>query len=246
MSGRGLRGMDSRTRLLKLVAKAVRDWNLIEDGDRILIAASGGKDSTALAYALSAARRMIGKSYELEALHISSDFSSNCDKSALADRMASWGIPLHEVFVPVLERLKPGREMNCYWCSTQRRTELLKYACEKGFNKIALGHHMDDIVETFFMNMLDKGELRSMPVRLAYKKYPVSIIRPLAWLEEREIIEFADAEDILKTTCTCSFGSNSARKTMRARIKEFTGASGTAKRRIMQAMASGEHSLLEE
>ncbi len=238
--------MDSRTKLLKMVAKAARDWNLIEDGDRILIAVSGGKDSTALAYALAAARQMIGKSYELEALHISSEFSANCDKSALAGRMESWGIRMHEVFVPVVERLKPGREMNCYWCSTQRRTELLKYACEKSFNKIALGHHMDDIIETFFMNMLDKGELRSMPVRLAYNKYPVSIIRPLAWLEEREIIEFADDEGLLKTTCTCAYGSNSARKTMRARIKEFTGASGTTKRRIMQAMASGERSLLEE
>jgi tRNA 2-thiocytidine biosynthesis protein TtcA len=238
--------MDSRTKLLKMVAKAARDWNLIEDGDRILIAVSGGKDSTSLAYALAAARQMIGKTYELEALHISSDFCACCKKSALSERLSSWGIPFNDLFVPVIGRLKPGREMNCYWCSTQRRTELLKYACEKGFNKIALGHHMDDIVETFFMNMMDKGELRSMPVRLAYKKYPVSIIRPLAWLEEREIVDFADAEGILKAACTCPYGKNSARKTMRARIKEFTGASGTTKRRIMQAMASGERSLLEE
>lgn len=234
---------NSETKLAKLVEVALRRYDMIQEGDRVLVAVSGGKDSTSLAYDLAMKRRWWPVHFELLALHIESDFSV-CEH--VEGLMRGWDIPYEKIDVPVVGRLKPGRDMNCYWCSTQRRTELLKYACEKGFNKIALGHHMDDIVETFFMNMLDKGELRSMPVRLAYKKYPVSIIRPLAWLEEREIIEFADAEDILKTTCTCSYGSNSARKTMRARIKEFTGASGTAKRRIMQAMASGEHSLLEE
>ena len=244
MSGRGLRNADSKTVLLKLVAKAVRDWKLIEDGDRVLVAVSGGKDSTALAFALSAARRAMGKNFELAALHISTDFCACCKKIPLAAKLESWGIPFNDLFVPVIGRLKPGRKMNCYWCSTQRRTELLKYAQENGFNKIALGHHMDDILETFFMNMMNKGTMTAMPVRLAYKKYPVSLIRPLAYLEEKQIIKFAVEADIMKAACTCPYGQNSARKDIREQVKTLTNDSGTTKRRMLSALSSGEKDLL--
>lgn len=244
MSVRGLRNADSKTVLITFVTKAVRDWNLVEDGDRILVAVSGGKDSTALAFALSAARQAIQKNYELAALHISSDFCACCKKNALAAKLESWGIPFDDLFVPVIGRLKPGRKMNCYWCSTQRRTELLKYAQEKGFNKIALGHHMDDILETFFMNMMNKGEMTAMPVRLSYRKYPVSLIRPLAYLEEKQIIQFAKDADIMKAACTCPYGKNSERKTIRERIKAMTLDSGDIKRRMLKGLSSGAKDLL--
>jgi len=136
--------------------------------------------------------------------------------------------------------------MNCYWCSTQRRTELLQYAMENGFNKIALGHHLDDIIETFFMNLCAKGELNTMPILLKYRKYPVSLIRPLAYLEERQIIECAEAQNILKAACTCPYGINSGRRDIRQRITSFTGNSGAVKRRILGALASGDRDLLVE
>jgi tRNA 2-thiocytidine biosynthesis protein TtcA len=220
----------------KLVIKAVMERNLIEDGDRVLIAASGGKDSTVMAWALSGARPAIKRTYELAALHISSDFCACCKKSPLERRLAEWGIPFTDVFVPITGRLKPGRAMNCYWCSTQRRAELLKYAVDRGFNKIALGHHLDDIIETFFMNMTAKGELSAMPIRLTYRAYPVSLIRPLGLAEERQIIACAEEQGILKTSCTCPFGLNSNRKAVRARIADFTGNSGAVKRRILHAV----------
>ena len=246
MSGFELPNTASRTTLLKLVTKAIQEWDLIEDGDRILIACSGGKDSTSLAYALSAVRQAIGKQYDLEAIHISSDFCSCCKKATLASHLESWGIPFKDIYVPIIGRLKPGRKMNCYWCSTQRRTELLRYAGEQGFNKIALGHHMDDIVETFFMNMMLKGELSTMPVKLEYRKYPIAIIRPLAYLEERQIITFATDADIIKTSCTCPFGLNSERKAIRARIQELTRGSKDSKCRILTALSSGQTNLLVE
>jgi len=244
MSGRNPRPEDSGKIIVKLVTKAALERGLVDDGDRILVAVSGGKDSTVLAYALAAAKRAIGKDYSLSALHISTDFCACCKKSALAERLADWGIPFEDVFVPVVGRLKPGRAMNCYWCSTQRRTELLKHAIAGGYNKIALGHHLDDIVETFFMNAMDKGELRSMPARIAYRKYPVSLIRPLAYVEERQVVEFAEREGILKTSCTCPFGRNSSRLRMRERVLAMTGGSGDAKRRLLRAMSSGPVDLL--
>jgi tRNA 2-thiocytidine biosynthesis protein TtcA len=246
MADRFLRRAQAGAVVWKLAAKAVLERDLISEGDRILIAASGGKDSTVMAWALSALRPALKRNYNLEALHISSDFCACCKKSALSERLAEWGIPFTDFFVPIIGRLKEGEKMNCYWCSTQRRTELLRYAVERGFNKIALGHHLDDIIETFFMNMTAKGELSAMPIILKYRKYPVSLIRPLGYVEERQIIACAAEKDILKAACTCPYGVNSKRRDVRKRIADFTGNSGAVKRRILKALSSGAKDLLSE
>jgi tRNA 2-thiocytidine biosynthesis protein TtcA len=246
MSGRFLRRTNAAIIVQKLTVKAVMERELIREGDRILIAVSGGKDSTVLAWALSSIRPALKINYELAALHISTDFCACCKKSVLSQRLDEWGIPFTDLFVPVIGRLKEGEKMNCYWCSTQRRTELLQFAIENNFNKIALGHHLDDIIETFFMNLCAKGEISAMPVLLKYRKYPVSLIRPLAYLEERQIIECAAAQNILKAACTCPYGVNSKRRDIRQRIAAFTGGSGAVKRRILKALASGERDLLTE
>ena len=223
--------------------------SLIRDGERVLIAVSGGKDSSVLAWALSAIRPALKINYELVALHISTDFCACCKKTALCERLEEWGIPFTDLFVPVIGRLKEGKKMNCYWCSTQRRTELLKYAVENGFNKIALGHHLDDIIETFFMNLCSGGTLLAMPILLKYRKYPVSLIRPLALLEEKQVIACAGEQNILKNACTCPYGQNSKRREIRGHIADFVGGgsgSGEIKRRILKALGEGKVDYLTE
>ena len=222
--------------VLALVHRAVTERALIVEGDRILIAVSGGKDSTVMSWALAALRPAIKCNYELFALHISSDFCACCKKSALAARLDEWGIPFDDKFVPVIGRLKPGRKMNCYWCSTQRRTELINYAVSHKCNKIALGHHLDDIIETFFMNLLDKGDLSAMQMSMPYRKYPVTLIRPLGYCEERQVIAAAAEQDILRAACTCPFGIHSQRRVMRERIAALTGNSLAVKRRIFAGL----------
>ena len=239
MSDRFLRRAQASEIVRKLTVKAVLERQLIGEGDRVLIAVSGGKDSTVLAWALASIRPALKINYELAALHISTDFCECCKKPVLSQRLAEWGIPFTDLFVPVIGRLKEGEKMNCYWCSTQRRTEFLKYAVENGFNKIALGHHLDDIIETFFMNLCDKGGLSTMPVLLRYRKYPVSLIRPLAYVEERQVITCAAAQNILKTACACPYGINSNRRDIRQRLAAMTGDSGTVKRRILKALDAG-------
>lgn len=246
MSNRCLRRSSPSQAVQKLAAKAILERDLVEEGDRILIAVSGGKDSTVMAWVLSSLRPALKKNYELGALHISSDFCSCCKKSLLAQKLEEWGIPFWDLPVPVIGRLQEGRKMNCYWCSTQRRTELLRYAMEKGFNKIALGHHLDDIIETFFMNLTAKGELSTMPMKLKYRKYPLSLIRPLGYAEERQIIACAQEKSILQAACTCPYGINSSRRDIRRRIAEFTGGAGAVKRRILKALSSGPRDMLLE
>jgi tRNA 2-thiocytidine biosynthesis protein TtcA len=248
MGGRFFRRTDAGELVKKLVIKIIMERALIREGDRVLIAVSGGKDSTVLAWALSSVRPALKFNYELAALHISTDFCFCCKKTALSERLEEWNIPYNDLYVPVIGRLKEGRKMNCYWCSTQRRTELLKYAVENGFNKIALGHHLDDIVETFFMNLCAKGTLLAMPVLLNYRKYPVSLIRPLALLEEKQVIACAAQQNILKNACTCPYGQNSKRRDIRKRISEFTSGkdSGDIKRRILQALGGGKIDFLTE
>jgi tRNA 2-thiocytidine biosynthesis protein TtcA len=242
MASRFLRTAHPREVVTKLVEKAVLEHHMVEKGDRILIACSGGKDSTTLAWALAqirpAVEAAIGGSYTLHALHISSDFCSCCKKAFLRLFLHNSGIDFEDRFVPVIGRLKPGRKMNCYWCSTQRRTELLRASSEGGYNKIALGHHLDDIIETYFMNLLQKGEPRGMPLVMQYDKYPVSIIRPLALLEEKQIIACAGDLGVLAAACTCPYGVNSGRKDMRKRIAAFTGGDGAVKRRILKGIVS--------
>ena len=222
----------------KLIEVALRRYEMLEEGDRILVAVSGGKDSTALAYDLSLKRHWWPAHFEIRALHIATDFCSCCKKSALELLMKSWDIPYESIDVPVIGRLKPGRSMNCYWCSTQRRTELIRYAMAEGFNKIALGHHLDDIVETLLMNMLYKGQISGMLPVVSYDKYPIKIIRPLALCEERQIISFADEKGFRAATCTCPYGQESKRKEVRKRITELTGGSSDLKRNLFDSMSN--------
>ena len=244
----------------KLVTKIIIERNLITEGDRVLIAVSGGKDSSVLAWALSQVKPALKLNYELAALHISTDFCACCKKNILREKLEEWGIPFTDLFVPVIARLKKNRKMNCYWCSTQRRTELLKYAVENGYNKIALGHHLDDIIETFFMNLLLKGTLLAMPILMKYRRYPVSLIRPLALLEEKSVISCANEQNILKNACTCPYGQKSKRRDIRDKIEVLTGLSGETlsevscgksgsgdiKRRMLRALGEGETDYLTE
>lgn len=210
---------------------------MIEEGDRILVAVSGGKDSLALAYDLAIKRKWWPARYEILALHVATDFAPSGDRARLETLLESWDIAHVSIEVPVIGRLKEGRAMNCYWCATQRRTELIRYAIAEGFNKIALGHHLDDIVETLFMNMLYKGEMSGMPPVVRYEKYPLKVIRPLALCDEEQIRCFADEKGFGASATTCPYDSDSKRREIRAKMRELTGGSIAMKRNIFDSMS---------
>lgn len=234
------------THIEKLAAKAILDYKMIEEGDRILIGASGGKDSTLLAWVLGRRRRWNAPRFKLEALRIAGDVPGgimNREASqAMEELYAQWDIPLHVLDVPIIGRLKPGKKMNCYWCSTQRRTELIRFAMEHGFNKIALGHHLDDVLATLLMNMTKKAELATMPPCLSYDKYPLKILRPLALVSEESIRSFARSQGWLQISCSCNYGADGERKEYQRRLDMLTkGSDGNTeegKRNLFRSMSS--------
>ena len=126
--------------------------------------------------------------------------------------------------------------MNCWWCSTQRRAALLDHAIRNGFDAIALGHHLDDILETFLMNSVEKGVLSTMMPNFKYDRYPLSIIRPLAYCPVSEISAHAKEAGWRSMTCTCTYQDNSGRKAARAKLDALTGGDDRAKWRLFSAL----------
>lgn len=222
--------------LFSVIDKAIYDYNMIENGDKILIGASGGKDSTSLLEYFANRQHRKGENFTFTAMHIETDFGSCAISPRLRELVKSWGIDLKNLFVNVQGRLKPGKKMNCYWCSTQRRTELLRYALDNGYTKLVLGHHMDDILETLLMNMLTKGSLSTMPPKFTYKKYPLTIIRPLCYADIKSIKEHAAEQGYISTTCTCTYQDNSGRKEARSKLEALTGGDKKAKEKLFASL----------
>jgi tRNA 2-thiocytidine biosynthesis protein TtcA len=236
-----LEGTDERRAIMrgvsKKIDKAVFKYDLIEDGDRIVVGVSGGKDSLALLHQLSLKQPRFSRRFTMAAAHVETEYSNLAAITRLEELCREWDVPFHRIKISIAERIQPGKSMNCYWCSTQRRTELLQFAEAQGFNKIALGHHMDDILETFFMNLTHKGELSTMLPKMHYDRYRQTLIRPLAWVGEQELIRYTDNMEQEIVVCQCGFDQTSKRRQVRPMIQFITDAAGEKVReRIMEAM----------
>ena len=221
--------------LFSVIDKAVFDFDLIKPGDNILVGASGGKDSTVLIEYLAMRKKRRSADFNFTALFVQTEFGGGFPEG-IKKRFDELGVDFKTIKIDVQDRLKPGRKMNCFWCSMQRRKELLHFAMENGFNKIALGHHMDDILETFLMNALFQENLAAMRVNMAYDKYPVRIIRPLCYADLKTIIAYAEENGFMGFTCTCTFQDNSARKDARRRLELLTSGDDRLKRHLMTAI----------
>ena len=226
----------SQPKLFSIIDKDIFDYKMIEPGDRILIGASGGKDSTALVEYFSNRAKRKDANFTFTAIHIETDFEACTMNPHLRQQLKDWNVDTLNYFVDVENRVKEGFKMSCYWCSQQRRNELVHFAVKHGYNKLALGHHLDDILETLLMNMLTKAELSTMPPRLDYKKYPLSLIRPLCYADVETIKEHAKEAGYISTTCTCMYQDNSGRKDARARLEALTHGDRRAKEKMLNSL----------
>lgn len=201
------------------VGKAISDYDLIEEGDKILVAVSGGKDSLTLLTLLKKIQSWAPVKFELFAAHITTDFhcASCTHAGTLTNFFDELSVPYKFSDVKVLDE---EGNTNCFWCSWNKRKALFEIAESLGCGKVAFGHHKDDIAETMLMNLFFRGEISIMNPRQELFDGKITLIRPLAYVEEETIIAFAKENKFPSKLCKCPFGKVSKRKYMKDLIKD--------------------------
>jgi tRNA 2-thiocytidine biosynthesis protein TtcA len=184
-----------QARLRGQVGKAIDDYSMIAEGDRVMVCLSGGKDSYTLLDVLLSLQRSAPVRFELVAVNLDQK-QPGFPARVLPEYLAAIGVPfeiLEQDTYSVVKRVVPEGRTMCGLCSRLRRGRLYRHAAENGITKIALGHHRDDIVETLFLNMFFGGKLKAMPPKLLSEDGRHIVIRPLAYVPEREIARYAAA-----------------------------------------------------
>ncbi len=194
--------------------KAINSFGLIEDNDHILIGLSGGKDSLCLTELLSKKQKISKPNFSLEALHIRmKEIKYESNVSYLEEFCSLRGINFHLVTTSIG---KIGiKKSTCFPCSWNRRKQLFLMAQALGCNKIALGHHMDDIIITTMLNLYYQGSFSSMPLKLKMRKMPLTIIRPLGLEQEEDLKTYAKLQGYKKQIKTCPYETSSQREIMK-------------------------------
>ncbi|MBI5144675.1 MAG: tRNA 2-thiocytidine(32) synthetase TtcA [Candidatus Omnitrophica bacterium] len=185
----------------KRVGKAMVDYQMLADGDKVCVAVSGGKDSLTLLRVLNDRRKFVPIKYELLAVHIDLGYPCQHPK-ILAEYFKKLGVNYHIEKVDILKG-KTRKDISCFWCAWNRRKALFETANRFGCTKVALGHHKDDIVETILLNLFFQGEISAMSPKQELFKGKIVIIRPLAYVDEDMIKRFAREADFPHEKCAC-------------------------------------------
>ncbi|MFA4046438.1 tRNA 2-thiocytidine biosynthesis protein TtcA [Prevotella sp. PCHR] len=211
-------------RIVSRFHKGISKYNLIEEGDRILAGISGGKDSLCLLEMLGRRMKIDKPHFTVEAVHIRMEnIKYETDTGYLEEFAAQYGIKMH-CLTTGFNAHTDTRKSPCFLCSWNRRKQMFMKAQELGCNKIALGHHMDDIIHTAMMNEFFQGHFSTMPAMLKMRKMPLTIIRPLCMVEESDIYRYARYRGYEKQVKLCPYETNSHRSDIRdifGRIEEM-------------------------
>ena len=213
-----------QARLRGLVGKAIEDFSMIEAGDRVMVCLSGGKDSYTLLDILLSLQRSAPVDFELVAVNLDQK-QPGFPAHVLPEYLTALRVPFHVIeqdTYSVVKRVIPEGKTMCGLCSRLRRGALYRYASEHGITKIALGHHRDDIVETLFLNMFFGGRLKAMPPKLRSADGKHIVIRPLAYVAERDIERYARVREFPLIPCSlCGSQDNLQRMEIKKMLHEW-------------------------
>ena len=211
-------------RLRHLVGKAVGDYRMIESGDRIMVCMSGGKDSYTMLDMLLALQRRAPVRFELVAVNLDQK-QPGFPEQMLPDYLSSLGVAydiLEQDTYSVVTRAVPEGKTYCGLCSRLRRGALYRYASENGMTRIALGHHREDIVETFFLNLFHAGKAKAMPPKLLSDDGRHVVIRPMAYCAEADIITYAQMREFPIIPCDlCGSQENLERAKIKSMLRAW-------------------------
>jgi tRNA 2-thiocytidine biosynthesis protein TtcA len=220
--------------LSKKVGKAIMDYQMLSEGDRILVAVSGGKDSLTLLKILRDRLIFSPVKYELISAHIDTG-KDPVFLQSLKDYFERNNYSYVIEKIGIFENSTDSK-IDCFWCSWNRRKALFQLADKFNCNKIALGHHLDDIVETILLNLFFNAEISSMSPKQTLFNEKLTIIRPLAYVEEKEIVSFANEQDFPLPNSHCSIFLNSKRSYIRKLLKEWERDFPDIKKNIFRAL----------
>ena len=208
-------------RLRRRMGVAVHEYSLLADGDKVLVGLSGGKDSWALLDLLMSLSRRAPIAFEVHGITVDPGFPK-FDPDRIAEECERRGVPHHILTAPIdqMVRAKP-EELPCIICSRLRRGVLYSFAKERGFTKIALGHHLDDLLETLLINLFFEGRMSTMPLRLTSDDGANTVIRPLGTCEEADLRRFAWLKGYPIVPCGCPLCGCSSLQSRRAQCKEL-------------------------
>ncbi len=213
-----------RKRLRRLVGKAIADYRMIQDGDRIMACVSGGKDSLTMLDFLLHLKETAPVSFEVVAVNLDQK-QPGFPAEVLPRYFEQIGVSYHVIerdTYRVVREIIPEGKTTCGLCSRLRRGILYGFAEEHGFTKIALGHHLDDIVETFFLNLFYGGRLKAMPPKLLSDDKKHLLIRPLAYCREQDIARYAELMGFPIIPCKlCGSQDNLQRQAIKAMLKAW-------------------------
>ncbi|OED40806.1 tRNA 2-thiocytidine(32) synthetase TtcA [Endozoicomonas sp. (ex Bugula neritina AB1)] len=228
-------------RLRRFTGRAIEDFNMIEDGDKVMVCLSGGKDSYAMLHILMSLQKSAPIHFDLVAVNLDQK-QPGFPEHILPDYLDKVGVPYHivnrDTYSVVKDKIPEGKT-TCGLCSRLRRGTLYAFAEEIGATKIALGHHKDDIVETLFLNMFYGSRLSSMPPKLRSDDGRNVVIRPLAYCREKDILRLADLMEFPIIPCNlCGSQENLQRQNIKAMLSDWEKKHPSRVESIFTAMQS--------